>query len=307
MAYRIRKGKSVQGSFRATVVEQIDRSIAEILDNELDRDEAVHQVRKRCKRIRGLFRLVRPHFDAFADENKFIRDAARDLSFVRDAQSTLDCFDDLMEHSREQTDVAAFVAIRASFAERRQQVVGDRADLDDKLDRFLDKMQAVRRRAVRWKLRDNGFSAVSDGLVQTFREGRKALRQLHQDPSDEKIHELRKRVKYHGCHAAWLRPIWPNLMNGWRHATDELAEALGDDHDLAVLNETLLNDTARVVSDSDRQVLVELIARRRGELQSAARPLAERLFAEKPSHLASRLGGYWKVWKATRGDQQQPF
>jgi hypothetical protein len=307
MAFRIRKGKSVQGSFRATAVEQIDRSIAEILDNELDRHEAVHQVRKRCKKLRGLFRLVRPHFDAYADENEFIRDAARDLSFVRDAQSTLDCFDDLMEHSREQADVEAFAAVREKFSERRQQIAADQAGLDEKLDRFLDKMQAVRRRAVRWKLHEEGFSAISGGLVQTFREGRQALRKLHQDPNDENIHELRKWVKYHGCHAAWLRPIWPKLMNGWRHATDELAEALGDDHDLAVFHESLLSNTERIVSDSDRQILVELIARRRGELQSAARPLAERLFAEKPSQLGSRLGSYWKVWKATRGDRHKPF
>ncbi|TVP96395.1 MAG: CHAD domain-containing protein [Planctomycetaceae bacterium] len=307
MAYRIRNGKSVQGSFRATAVEQIDRSIAEILDGELDRHEAVHQVRKRCKKLRGLFRLVRSQFDAYADENKFFRDAARDLSFVRDAQSTLDCFDDLLERSREHVDVEAFAAVRTGFVERRQQIASDHAGLDEKLDRFLSKMQEARQRAVRWKLHDDGFSAVSGGLVQTFRDGRQTLRKIRRELSDENIHELRKSVKYHGYHAAWLRPIWPSLMNGWRRATEQLAEALGDDHDLAVFHQTLLSDMGHTASDSDRQLLIELIDRRRRELQSAARPLAERLFAEKPKQLGSRLGSYWKVWKATRGDRHKPF
>ena len=302
MAYRIRKRKSVQGGFRATAIEQIDRSINEILDGELDRHQTIHQVRKRCKKLRGLFRLVRPHFDAYADENKFFRDAARDLSFVRDAQSTLDCIDDLIEHSPESSDRDLLAVVRERFAERRQQIVSDRVGVDEKLDRFLGKMRKARQRAGDWKVTDDGYSAIVDGLVRTYRDGRKARRKIERNPSDHQLHELRKRVKYHGCHAAWLRPIWPSLMKGWRHTTDQLADALGDDHDLAVFHQTLLSDRDRLISDHDRQTLDGLIARRRGELLTAARPLAARLFAEKPRRLGVRWGGYWKVWKMTFDD-----
>jgi hypothetical protein len=53
----------------------------------------VHQVRKLCKKLRGLIRLVRPEFDNFQKEDEFFRDAARELSYVRDAQSIIGLID----------------------------------------------------------------------------------------------------------------------------------------------------------------------------------------------------------------------
>ncbi|MBC7158217.1 MAG: CHAD domain-containing protein, partial [Rhodobacteraceae bacterium] len=44
----------------------------------------VHAMRKSVKKMRGLIRLVRPAFDAFADENAALRDAARHLAPLRE-------------------------------------------------------------------------------------------------------------------------------------------------------------------------------------------------------------------------------
>ncbi|MEZ6097799.1 MAG: CHAD domain-containing protein [Pirellulaceae bacterium] len=298
MAYRIRRSKSVQASVRKIALEQIDKAIGEILDEQLDRHETVHQVRKRCKKLRGLIRLVRPEFNDYQRENEFFRDAARELSYVRDAQSIIECFDGLLGHFHDQIEQDAFVPVRDELAERRQKIADDKVGLDNKLDEFLAKMREARGRAAKWKVNDDGFSAVEGGLAKTYRRGRKALRSAYEKPSRENFHEWRKRIKYHWYHARLLRRIWPDMMNLWRGATDELSDLLGDDHDLAVFRQTLLDDPDRFGSESDLQVLIGLIDRRRAELLAKARPLGERLLAEKPKQLRSRLGRYWETWQA---------
>lgn len=300
MAYRIRRKKSVQKSVRKVAREQIDNAIGEILDENLDRHEAVHQVRKRCKKLRGLIRLVRPVFDDFQRENEFFRDAARELSYVRNAQSSIECFDDLIDHFQDQVGDDAFASIREELADRRQTIAEDKVGLQNKLDEFLAEMREARQRVDRWQINDNGFSAVSGGLMKTYRRCRKAFRKAYEKPTTENFHEWRKRAKYHWYHARLLRRIWPDMMNVQRNAAHDLSDLLGDDHDLDVFRETLLDDPHRFGNQWDLQAIIGLIDRRRAELQAVARPLGKRLLAEKPKQLAARFRAYWETWKATK-------
>ena len=59
-------------------------------------EEAVHDVRKRCKEVRALARLARvPLVDQFDRFNATVRDAADVLAPIRDAQAVLATLDDL--------------------------------------------------------------------------------------------------------------------------------------------------------------------------------------------------------------------
>ena len=48
MPYRIKQPGHLDDEFRRVVEEQLGRAIREIDDKELDRNETIHQVRKRC-------------------------------------------------------------------------------------------------------------------------------------------------------------------------------------------------------------------------------------------------------------------
>lgn len=298
MAFRFRRKKSVEKSVRSIAVEQIGKAIGEVMDDDLDRHDVVHQVRKRCKKLRGLIRLVRPSFKEYPRENAFFRDAARQLSYVRDAQSIIECFDALMERYHEQVDRDAFESVRSVLAERRQEIADDKLGLEEKLDAFLAQMRAARQRAAHWQIDESGFKAIQGGLQKTYSRGREAFRKAYDDSSTENFHEWRKRVKYHWYHARLLRPIWPEMMNVWRSSTDQLSDLLGDEHDLAIFRQTLLDDPDRLGTASERQVLIGLIDRRRVELQAEARPVGERLFAETSKQLSSRFGRYWDAWRS---------
>lgn len=69
MAYTFDPGRSVQDNVRHIGKNQVDKALAKIDDNALDIHNTVHQIRKRCKKVRGLVRLVRPYFDDYSSEN----------------------------------------------------------------------------------------------------------------------------------------------------------------------------------------------------------------------------------------------
>lgn len=299
MAYQIRNKKSIEKSIQKIVREQINKATGEIEDDQLDRHETIHQVRKRCKKIRGLIRLVRPVFAAYAQENVFLRDMARDLSFVRDAQSIIDSLDLLAKHFQPHVDQKVFTMVHEELVERRRKVTEDSALLKEKIDTFHGKLKEFRQHTEKWQIKDDGFSAVEGGLRKTYQRGRKALAKAYAEPNAENFHEWRKRVKYHWYHLSLLRRIWPEMIKVQQKTADELADLLGDEHDLAMLHRTLGDDIDRFGGRERMNLVFALIDWRRSELQTRARLLGERLFAEDSKQLAKRLGSYWTAWQAT--------
>lgn len=306
MPYRIRKEESVEEAVRRIAAEQIGRSIVELRDTDLDRHVAVHQVRKRCKKIRGLIRLVRPEFRAYKQENAYFRDAARQLSSIRDAQSIIETLDKLISNFADQVDAAAFASIRSQLTERRRRMADDEAGLNRRLEDFRGRMDAARRRVEGWSLQSDGFDAVAGGLGKTYARGRKAMKRAYKDPTAENFHEWRKRVKYHWYHARLLESVWRPLMSEYCQLVSELSDDLGDTHDLAVLRRTLAAEPAAFGEARDVQALLGLVDLRRAELRGRARPLAMRVFAEKAQLLVRRIGRYWDAWRHDPGGQLLP-
>jgi hypothetical protein len=99
MAFHLLRNESVEEGVRRIVGEQIASAIAEVEDTRLDPHATVHQVRKRCKKIRGVIRLVRqPACEhTYQFENEWFREAARKLSFVRDAEAMREAYDKLLD------------------------------------------------------------------------------------------------------------------------------------------------------------------------------------------------------------------
>ncbi|MEE4144206.1 MAG: hypothetical protein V2I26_05340, partial [Halieaceae bacterium] len=65
MTFRISKQYDMGDNIRLVARDQIDKALTELADTTLGPHQVVHQVRKRCKKIRGLIRLVRPVFSAY--------------------------------------------------------------------------------------------------------------------------------------------------------------------------------------------------------------------------------------------------
>ncbi|MCC9655053.1 CHAD domain-containing protein [Rhodopirellula halodulae] len=293
MSYRIKRSETPQDALHRIANEQIDKALREIEKSSNDRHHAVHQVRKRCKKIRGLLRLVRPALGKTYDvENKAIRDAARRISAIRDAKTNVKSHDDLMDEFGQHIDRDAFSDIRLKLAKELQQISDD--VIDHALAKVRQDLADVKQRSSNWRLKHDGYAAIHKGLTKTRRRAESRLDSVIQTPSTESLHEFRKRVKYHWYHLRLLKGVWPEAMTPMIEASSRLADQLGDDHDLAVFNQTA---ERKEVSKKTRQVLKGIADRKRETLQSAAVNLGRQLFAESTHAFDQRIRAYWHIWR----------
>lgn len=297
MAYRFKRSEKVIDGVRRVAQEQIDGALDAIDSEDLSDAEKVHDLRKRCKTIRGLVRLVRPRLGkTYQAENIWFRDTARPLGELRDAKVKQDTYDALMERFADQVNRAEFGRVRRAITlERKALQRGEPLDaqLADARARFV----TAGERVADWSLDGGGFKSLRGGLTKTYGRARVALKQAHKSPSPETFHEARKRIKYHWYHCRLLSGAWPTPLNARGQEAKRLADLLGQDHDLAVLADQIREDPDHYGPPETIEAFLGLVAERRGELEADAQALGKRLFAEKPAAFCERLAAYWRAWR----------
>ncbi|MAT96168.1 MAG: hypothetical protein CL608_03420 [Anaerolineaceae bacterium] len=286
--------KTVEENLRAVAYGQIDMALAELDDAEMSVQDKVHQVRKRCKKLRGLVRLVRGTFSDYKSENRRFRDAAAQLSQIRDAEAVIETHDDLIELFDDQIDKMAFSSVGDRLEARQEDILAEK-DIDQKMAQLRADMVEARDRVQKWRLSEKSFAAIEGGLAKTYRRARNAMAEAREEPTPEKLHEWRKRVKYHWYHARLLREIWPRMMRAHINVADELADLLGDHHDLAVYREIVLSDPAAYGDADEIEALIGLIVAHQSVLVEDAFLLGARLLAEKPCALVKRWRAFWRT------------
>ncbi|QEG42099.1 CHAD domain-containing protein [Roseimaritima ulvae] len=294
MPYQIKRSESVQHAVRRIAREQLTKAIAEIDDSLLDRHKVIHQVRKRCKKLRGLIRLVRPALGkTYGRENDALRDAAGLLSDLRDASVQIEVYDQLLAQYASPAQREACKEIRQQLARRRERIEG--GEIDRCLAEFRQRISAARARSSKWKLTASGFNALSGGLGKTHTRARSSLQAVLEDTTTITLHEWRKRIKYHGYHVRLLKGICPELLKPYGQVLDRLGEALGDDHNIAVLQDTIADMATHRSHQHEIEAFGKVLRRRRKKLQRAAIPRGQRVFAEPTTAFVKRLHKYWKL------------
>lgn len=294
MPYHIQYPRSLDKEIARIATEQIERAIREIDDDALERPAAIHQVRKRCKKLRAVLRLLRGPLDdddLFSRENAVFRDAARSLSALRDAETLIHTYDLLMEHFAGQVDRRAYANVRRQLTLRRNDIVGTQQDPDAQLATVREILEAAHMRVPEWAERAGKFGSIEPGLRKTYHRGCKAMKAAYCSGHPAAFHEWRKRTKYHWYHCRLLKHLWRPVMRSRAEGVSRLADILGDEHDLSVFRETV--SEMEPLDGETFHVLMSLIDCRRDELRNEIRPLGERVFAEETKHLARRFRAYW--------------
>jgi CHAD domain-containing protein len=250
----------------------------------------VHEMRKSVKKLRGLIRLVRPAFKGFGRENDALREAARGLTVLREADVNVKTLESLLPEVALAAEDAQ--TLRDAIARLPAEGLDAHAATEDALDIFRDRMSALRARAASWRLQDDGFDAIAGGLERTWAQACRRMEPALADPSAEAVHEWRKRVKDHWYQARLLSPIWPEAMAPHVTTADRLGEALGDHHDLAVLVDIL-----KPLKTKAAKTVSTLARKRQKTLIRAAGADARRLFADRAPCLVDRWRQWWRVWR----------
>ena len=146
--------QSIQISVKGIAIQLIDEAISECKSEDLKHHEIIHSVRKSCKRIRGLLRIVRPNLGStFVEENNFFRDLGGTLSLVRDKQVLIE----LLEYYGKATDNTSFTI--DLFME------GDKSINTKKLiENFEQKIVLRKDNINKWEVKLDGFNSLKKEL-----------------------------------------------------------------------------------------------------------------------------------------------
>jgi CHAD domain-containing protein len=278
MAYRFAPGQPISQNAREAGTEQIDRVLAHFSNGA--KGNAVHESRKAIKRLRALLRLIKPGMTkaAFQRDEARLKEIAQLLSGVRDMQAMIETVTKLKTYDPVVGAGPVGAAIKARLEE---ECAGAEKRLKGAtISRARKLLVEARKAFAGLALEDDDFAVIAKTLES-------------QIGKDEAFHDWRKHVQRHWRQLVLVAPSWPKALRPQVALARDLAEILGEDHDLSVLADRVRADAKQLGPAPQVRAYLKLCQHRQAELRSLAEPLAARLQAEKPSSLAARLTAYW--------------
>jgi CHAD domain-containing protein len=294
MGYRLEKDEQLGAGFRRILIEQAERLSEALASADENLEEAIHEVRKRCKRVRAVARLLRPHArELYRRENAAFRDIARRLSPFRDAHVQGETFDELVSRAPERERFAALKDLMPVNVRRNEEM------LKKQLSATRDEVRAAQKRLEALRISDGPpWQLLGAGLRVNYQRGRRAMVRAYDKPEPTAFHEWRKHVKDLGYQMQILRNLWPPVFKGVRSELDTLGDLLGKEHDLTVMRSAILKNAHNGIAPEDLQGFVTLTEEREFQLQSEAETIGRRIYAERSRDFLRRFFVYWDTWQA---------
>lgn len=254
----------------------------------------IHAMRTSIKKVRALSSLARPAVGRPARRaDGRLRAIGAATSALRDGEISLKAFDAIARDARSTAAVreGALKVARTRLLARLGEAER-RFDSDDTASVLCARLLRERHRAKRWvppgrHRRLKRLPAAP--FAQTYRRARRGMRRAFTRRTGVAFHAWRKAVKAHRYQLQLLESAWPSGCAARLEDLERLGQLLGDEHDLAVLQETLTVDPAYFPELKDRQRFAALLRSRRTLLQAETQPLGQRLFAERTRSFRRRL------------------
>lgn len=312
-------GKSLRKAVFAILEEQLDsaRQHVEVAADPATSDkaaaEAVHEARKSLKRLRATVRLLRRGLGQkrVSRAGRQLAEVGRALAATREAQVTNDVLRDLKRACAaprpteppgelpadegaavQPPEYAGYAQAVATAQKVYRELPQPKAIRPTPAvrDQVVSELAAARQRVAGWSLRGKARRSLQDGLERAVRRARQAweVARVPGEPEHaaEQFHDLRKRVKDLYYMASLLTPAQPAELEPLAEKLDQLADLLGDDHDLAVLAEHARARPAEFGGAEVVTPLLALAAARQQALRAALGPLADSLHELKPRRFA---------------------
>jgi CHAD domain-containing protein len=296
--FRLRRREPIPEGLRRVARDRIDHALEEVQGRANgDLPSAVHEARKDLKRLRATVRIARDELGQtkYRRENLRFRDMGRRLSGARDAQVLLESLGEICRRYPDEIDPKTLAPFRADLEQERDREAERLTADSEAIRQSVEELTAARRRVATWRLQSNRFETLEPGLRRIYRRGRRLYRQAKREPTDENLHEWRKRVKDLWYALQLLRPASPSRMRAWAAEAHHLSDLLGDDHDLAILHERALAARASGFTDPmGLAALLALISRRREQLRDEALKLGSRVYRRKPRSFTRNIGRRWR-------------
>jgi len=291
VGFRLKSGQSVSSEVRRIVLRQLDLAASELVSvGDPESDEAVHDARRRVKKIRAIIRLVRPVLDKPHRSDPDLRRVSRMLAPVADGKGVIDTLGELLHRYRRQLPRKTAAAIRSDLIAREKQI-DRKAARDGVLQQAKKTLRHERERVKHWKLSADGFRAIAPGLKDSVRRARSGMVAAWLHPTAANHHSWRRHVKNHWFHVRLLEAHCSNRLQPYQHQLEALDGVLGEYHNLVLLHEVLVSDST--LSRKEVARCLRIVERYQQALRRNAQVLGMRVYNEKPRRFVRRVKHLW--------------
>lgn len=294
-------GHMPQG-IKTVIRKECAQSIAQLENGTEDAvHTTVHEVRKSCKKIRGVLRLVRDVLGDYHGENHFFRDQARKISDLRDATAIIEALDMSYAQYGDKLYKNAFSNLRDSLIAHRENKVAEVFAQKNILQEIKDHMVAKRNTIAAIEIQMDSYRDVAPSIARVYKRGRRAYQSVCDTQNPDDFHEWRKRVKYLRYHLQALQAAWPGIFLAWEDELHSLSDYLGTDRDLYMLQNHLMDHPEEDLQKTT-YLATDLIKGQRNQLQGHALLLGARLYELKPHSFVAMVLTAMKTY--IEGQQQ---
>lgn len=291
MAFRLKTGEAVSSDIRRIVLQQLDRANSELTSiGDPESDQAIHDARRRVKKIRAIIRLVRPVLNKAHRADPELRRVSKMLAPVADGQGVIDTLSLLLKRYRRELPRKTAAAIRTDLIDRSRQI-DSKASKQGVLEKAQMTLRAERRRVKHWRLRAEGFRALAPGLKDSVRRARLAMMTAWLHPTAQHHHTWRRHVKNHWFHVRLLSGRCGYRLQPYQRQLEALDGILGEYHNLVLLHEVLVSDSTLAQREVAR--CLRIVQRYQSELRRQAQVLGIRIYSEKPRRFVRRVRELW--------------
>jgi len=295
MLYKLDKEKSLIKNIHRIANEEVDACFVS-LEN-LEVHEAVHDIRKRLKKLRALSRLVRDELGEknYKEINTYFRDLGREISDLRDLTAHLETIELLKERYGKHIYVNFFKAFINQIEEERDELVENLRSQEFFSVHLVEKLKKAKEELTSWPVDSHKINIILPSIERVYKRGRKALETAYKKEEKENFHEWRKRVKYLWYQTLLLQDMWPNFFDTLEVEVHQLADFLGDDHDLMELKEKICSQNFKLQDITQQELMIALINEYSNSMRTQARIKGELIYAEKPKDFKKRIGKYTEI------------
>jgi CHAD domain-containing protein len=305
MAFELKAKESVSDGIRRNARHQLEKALDHLGTKKkphrrgaLEHEDDAREVRKCFKKMRGALRLVREDLgeEVYHEENFCFRDAGRLLREIRDAKVLVETVERLSQQAKAAVDAGVFAKIHEALRANQREVTRRVVDKDGAFAAVEEAIRHALARLPDWRIERDGWAVLERGLRVTYRRGHRALALAAETPSVLNLHEWRKQTRHLRSQLQFLEVVWSGREKALGDQTQELLQLLGDDHDLAVLRETLAADPLVFGGHGALKGVIAVIDRQREELERRAFTLGRKLYKDPSKIFTSRIAAHWKTW-----------
>ncbi|MBN2413913.1 CHAD domain-containing protein [candidate division KSB1 bacterium] len=286
--------KTLPELIRILLLEQIDIARSMLLNKSLDFNDVIHDVRTSFKKIRAFILLLKTELgeDVYKNETRCFRAEGKGIAELRDSYVVLMTLELLAvkypDQLRNNTVNAVQNKLTAGYEAKKNFVLEQ-----DELTKQAGRLLTVKNRVTGWSLPENGGDLIFDRLKECYEKGRSQMTDAKTDKTDKRLHNWRKIVKHLWYQVRVFEPFNPEILIPFDESLHSLSDFLGEDHDLAVLN-NIIPAPEDIENKNELNILRNCIYAERNKLQTGAFSLADSIYAESSGQFADRIAGYWR-------------